>query len=177
MDKNITKFLIIGRPNVGKSTLINKILRQRKVITVDEPGATRDINYIPAKWNEKSFLIADSGGVFLTDSSDIKFQNKIEEQMKKALKDATKVLFITDAQEGLHPIDKSIATFLRKSAKKVILISNKVDNEVIEANTKEFLQLGLGDPFCIATAHGKGVSKLLDNITRDVTKKEKWPEE
>lgn len=153
---------IVGRPNVGKSTLFNRLLEQRKAIVDDVSGVTRDRQYGVADWNGKSFNVVDTGG-FVSGSSDI-FEKEIAKQVLIALDEADAIVFMVDAQTGITDLDDSMAKLLRKSSKPVFLTVNKVDdnNRMLEAT--EFYSLGFEPVFFIAAASGSGTGELLDAI-------------
>ncbi len=153
--------VIIGRPNVGKSTLINRILKQNKSITFDEPGVTRDILEYPIKWKKHAFRLIDTGGVFFEKSRDIAFQTDIEKLVDTVLENASQIVLLTDGRHGLHPIDASIANRLRPHRKKVCVAVNKIDGPEHIPASAEFYQLGFGTPFPISATHGAGLDTLL----------------
>ncbi len=157
---------LVGRPNVGKSTLFNRIIGQRNAIVHDMPGVTRDRHYADADWAGKQFTLVDTGG-FVPASEDI-IETAIREQAQIAIDEADVVLFVVDAREGLLPADTEIADVLRKASKKVILAVNKVDSDKGEVSLGEFYKLGLGDPISTSALVGRRVGDLLDIITRDI---------
>lgn len=154
---------IIGRPNVGKSTLFNRILGARAAIVDDKPGATRDRHYGTAEWAGKNFTIIDTGG-YVPNSEDL-FEKAIREQAEVALEEANAVIFLVDAVTGATPIDEEIAGILRKSRKKVHLVVNKVDSGGREPDAAEFYRLGLGEPFSISALAGRKIGDFLDELT------------
>ncbi len=156
---------IIGRPNVGKSTLFNRILGQRDAIVHDVPGVTRDRHYGTAEWAGRVFTLVDTGG-FVPDSDDV-FEAAIREQATVAIEEADQVLFVVDGQEGLHPTEVVIASILRKASKKVILVVNKIEAEKHEATCAEFYHLGLGDPVPVSALLGRKIGDFLDLVARD----------
>ncbi len=156
---------IVGRPNVGKSTLFNRIIGTQKAIVHDEPGVTRDRHYATAEWAGKQFTLIDTGG-FVPASEEV-FEKAIREQSQIAISEADKVIFMVDAHEGATGIDKEIAHILRKANKKVTLVVNKVDNASAEPATLEFHELGLGDPISLSALAGRKVGDFLDLITED----------
>ena len=156
---------LVGRPNVGKSTLFNRIIGQRNAIVHDLPGVTRDRHYADAEWAGRQFTLVDTGG-FVPASDDI-IESAIREQAQIAIEEADLVLFIVDAREGLLPEDSDIAGVLRKASKKVVLVVNKVDSEKGEASLGEFFKLGLGEPVPASALVGRRVGDLLDVIMRD----------
>jgi GTPase len=154
---------IVGRPNVGKSTLFNRLLEQRKAIVEDIPGVTRDRQYGIADWNGKNFYIIDTGG-FVPDSQDV-FEREIRKQVKVAVEEASVVLFVVDAATGMTDLDDSMANILRKSTKPVFLVINKVDNNERMLEAAEFYSLGFDQVFFISAISGSGSGDLLDAVT------------
>jgi GTPase len=159
---------IVGRPNVGKSTLFNRIFGSREAIVYDTPGVTRDRRYADTEWAGKHFTIIDTGG-FVPASDDV-FEKAICEQANIAIEEADSVVFVVDAVEGLTPLDKDIADILRRSNKPIHLIVNKIDSEKREHSTADFYALGLGEPFGIAALGGRQIGDFLDLITGDIKK-------
>ncbi len=159
---------IVGRPNVGKSTLVNRIVGARKSIVDDTPGVTRDRIYFDASWQGKNFTLIDTGGI-ITDDKESEFVNNILNQTKIAIDEADLILFIVDAKAGLSPYDKDIANILRQSGREVVLVANKVDNINEIGNISDFYALALGEIYPISALHGSGgVGDLLDKITEDI---------
>ncbi len=156
---------IVGRPNVGKSTLFNRIVGARRAIVDDTPGVTRDRHYAEAEWTGKQFAVVDTGG-FVPDSMDV-FETAIREQAQIAIEEADVILFVVDGVSGLLPSDHQVAEILRKSQKRVILVVNKIDNEQREHGLAEFYRLGLGDPVSISALAGRKTGDLLDMITAE----------
>ncbi|MDP4263841.1 MAG: ribosome biogenesis GTPase Der [Bacteroidota bacterium] len=154
---------IVGRPNVGKSTLFNRLLEQRKAIVDDVSGVTRDRQYGIADWNGKTFNVIDTGG-FVAGSDDV-FEKEIAKQVLIAVEEADAIIFMVDAQTGMTSLDDSMAAVLRRSTKPVFLTVNKVDNNerLLEAN--EFYSLGFDQLFFIAAASGSGTGELLDALS------------
>jgi len=167
MAKKTPKVLIVGRPNVGKSTLVNRIIRKKKAITDDQPGVTRDIIEYEAQFNDTPFIVMDSGGVWFSKSNEIAFQPDIEEKVRYAIDHADKVLFIVDYKDGLHPFDKSIAKFIRSAKKKTLILVNKVDSPKHDDALSEFYQLGFGEPLGISAEHNRGVKEALTLLTKE----------
>jgi len=153
---------IVGRPNVGKSTLFNRISRSRAAITDDEPGVTRDRLYRQADWSGRDFILIDTGG-FLPRSEEL-FDRKIREQAEVAIEEADCILLMVDAQVGPIDIDRQIARLLEKSGKKALLIANKADNPAMEYDSADFYSLGLGDPIPISCTGGRNIGDLLDQL-------------
>ncbi len=161
---------IIGRPNVGKSTLFNRLIGKKTAIVHDTPGVTRDRNYGEASWNGRTFFLIDTGG-FVPDSKD-KFEAAIREQVKISIDEADIVIFVVDVQSGVTPLDTELANILRKElnneqnkSKKVILAVNKVDSKANETNISDFYKLGLGEPIDVSAIAGRKSGDLLDLIT------------
>lgn len=157
---------IVGRPNVGKSTLFNRIIGARSAIVDDMPGVTRDRNYADAEWAGKQFTLIDTGG-YVPESEDV-FETAIREQARIAIEEADIVLFVVDALGGLIPSDYEIADILRKSQKKVVLIANKVDSEGRESSVGEFFKLGLGEPVSTSALVGRKIGDMLDIVTSEI---------
>lgn len=154
---------IVGRPNVGKSTLFNRLVGARDAIVHDEPGVTRDRHYATAEWAGKVFTLIDTGG-FVPDSDDV-FEQAIREQAQIAIQEASAVLFVVDAQSGISTLDAEVANILRRSKKRIQLVVNKVDNADREIDAAPFHRLGLGDPFTISALGGRNIGDLLDIVT------------
>lgn len=154
---------IVGRPNVGKSTLFNRLLEQRKAIVDDLSGVTRDRQYGVADWNGKTFNVIDTGG-FVEGSEDV-FEREIAKQVHVALEEANVILFMVDAATGLTNLDDAMANLLRKSTKPVFLTVNKVDTNERLLDASEFYSLGFEHIFFIASASGSGTGELLDAVT------------
>jgi len=157
---------IIGRPNVGKSTLFNRILGMRDAIVFDTPGVTRDRLYAETEWAGKQFTIIDTGG-YVPKSEDV-FEKAIREQAEIAIEEADSIVFVVDALEGVTPLDKEIANILRQSNKPIYLIANKIDSEQRENLTAEFYSLGLGEPISLAALGGRRIGDFLDRITKKI---------
>ncbi|MDP4220255.1 MAG: ribosome biogenesis GTPase Der [Bacteroidota bacterium] len=156
---------IVGRPNVGKSTLFNRLVGERRAITESISGVTRDRIYARADWAGRDFLVIDTGGI-VPDSQDI-FEREIRRQAEIAISEAAVILFVVDVTSGIHPLDQEIAEMLRKSGKKVLLIANKVDNqERDEMLRNEFYALGLGEPLAASAISGRGVGDFLDELNK-----------
>ena len=158
---------IVGRPNVGKSTLFNRLLEQRKAIVDDISGVTRDRQYGMSEWNGKTFNVIDTGG-FVHGSEDI-FEREIAKQVMVAVEEANAIIFMVDAATGLTDLDDSMAAVLRKSTKPVFLTINKVDNNERLLEASEFYSMGMEPVFFIAAASGSGTGELLDAITELIT--------
>ena len=155
---------IVGRPNVGKSTLFNRLIGTRAAITDETSGVTRDRHYGKSFWNGFDFSIIDTGG-YVTNSDDV-FEEEINKQVMLAMEEADVVLFLVDVSSGITALDESIADMLRRSKKKVILAVNKVDNTSEEYSVPEFYGLGFGDLFSVSSINGSGTGDLLDEIVK-----------
>ncbi len=164
----LPKVAIVGRPNVGKSTLFNRIIGTRLSITDDQPGVTRDRIYSKASWLSKEFFLIDTGGIELGDAP---FLTEIKAQAEIAMDEADVIIFVVDCRTGVTDDDTYIAKILYKTNKPVILAVNKVDDQKFRENIYEFYALGFGDPIPISSSHGIGTGNLLDKIIEDLPKK------
>ena len=153
---------IVGRPNVGKSTLFNRLTKSRRAIVSDTAGTTRDRQYGKCEWNGREFSVVDTGG-WVVKSDDI-FEEAIRQQVLIATEEADLVLFLVDVKSGLTDWDEDVAVILRQTKLPVILVANKVDNNTDQYDAMEFYKLGLGDPQCISSASGSGTGDLLDLV-------------
>jgi GTPase len=153
---------IIGRPNVGKSTLFNRILGGRKAIVSERPGTTRDRHFGDAEWQGRHFWLVDTGG--LVPHSEDSMDRAIRRQVEFALAESDVILFLVDGREGLHPLDRAIAERLRKAGRPVLLAVNKLDNLEHSTEQYDFYALGFGDPLGVSAAVGKGSGDLLDAV-------------
>lgn len=153
---------IVGRPNVGKSTLFNRLTQSRRAIVSDTAGTTRDRQYGKCSWNGKEFSVVDTGG-WVVNSDDV-FEDAIRRQVLVATEEADLVLFLVDVTTGVTDWDEDVATILRRTKLPVILVANKVDNSADYYQAAEFYRLGLGDPQCVSAATGGGTGDLLDLI-------------
>lgn len=161
---------IVGRPNVGKSTLFNRLTERREAIVDSVSGVTRDRIYGKAEWAGREFSVIDTGG-YITGSDDV-FEGEIRKQVEIAIDEANLILFIVDADLGLTSMDKEVGTLLRKSQKKVLLVANKVDNAMRQTMSAEFYRLGLGDIFNISAINGSGTGELLDEVVNILPEEE-----
>ena len=166
---------IVGRPNVGKSTLFNRLVGMRKAIVDETAGVTRDRHFGKCEWNGKDFSVIDTGGY--TINSDDTFDMEIRRQVELAVDEADIILFVVDVMGGITDYDAAIAEMLRKSKKKVFLVTNKVDNNDRIYFSAEFYALGLGDPYNISSASGFGTGDLLDAVIESLPKEESPVEE
>ncbi|OFX20570.1 MAG: ribosome biogenesis GTPase Der [Bacteroidetes bacterium GWA2_31_9b] len=157
---------IVGRPNVGKSTLFNRLTGTKHAIVDETAGVTRDRIYGRSEWGGKEFSVIDTGG-YVRNSEDI-FEEEIRKQVDIAIDEAHVVLFLVDVTSGITDLDQSVAELLRKSKKKVILAVNKVDNHSRIIDSNVFYRFGLGEPICISSINGSGTGELLDEIVKHV---------
>jgi GTP-binding protein len=155
---------IVGRPNVGKSTLFNRFVESRKAIVDDVSGVTRDRIYGKCQWNGVDFSVIDTGG-YVMHSEDV-FEEQIRKQVHLALEEADVVLFMVDVESGITDLDGDMAALLRRSDNKVILVVNKVDNHNRQADAQEFYALGLGEIYLISSMTGSGTGELLDEVVK-----------
>ncbi len=153
---------IVGRPNVGKSTLFNRLTESKQAIVDETSGVTRDRLYGKAEWTGKEFSVIDTGG-YIRNSDDI-FEEEIRKQVDIAMDEAGLILFVVDVINGITDLDEAVAEILRKSNKKVLLVANKVDNNARILDSNVFYKFGLGDPICISSINGSGTGELLDKI-------------
>ena len=161
---------IVGRPNVGKSTLFNRLTQTRRAIVDDTAGTTRDRQYGKVDWCGQEFSIVDTGG-WVVNSDDI-FEEEINKQVEIAIEEADVILFVVDASTGVTDLDDKVAEILRRSKKPVIVVANKEDKGDARFNTAEFYSFGLGDPIGISSANGSGTGELLDEIVKDMPEKD-----
>lgn len=161
---------IVGRPNVGKSTLFNRLTQTRRAIVNDTAGTTRDRQYGKVDWCGQEFSIVDTGG-WVVNSDDI-FEEEINKQVEIAIEEADIILFVVDASIGTTDLDDKVAAILRRSKKPVIVVANKEDMGDARYNVAEFYGLGLGDPIGVSSANGSGTGELLDEIVKDMPEKE-----
>jgi GTPase len=155
---------IIGRPNVGKSTLFNRLLGARKAIVDDLPGVTRDRNYAEAQWSGRQYLLIDTGGI--ESASGGKLEESVHAQSRLAVAEADAVIFLLDGKAGLNPLDREVVDTLRKTSKTVFFAVNKLDSQRRSENLFEFYSLGLEPLYSISAEHGLGISELLDDVVR-----------
>ena len=153
---------IVGFPNVGKSTLVNRLTGSRAAVVHETSGVTRDRKELAADWNGKRFLVVDTGGVDLADPSPI--TQSVREQARQAVEEADLVLFVVDARAGITPGDEEVAEILRRTRKPVLVLANKIDDPSQESLALEFHRLGLGEPFPVSALHGLATGDLLDEI-------------
>jgi GTP-binding protein len=155
---------IVGRPNVGKSTFFNRLIKERQAIMDDQSGVTRDRHYGNAFWTEQYFTVIDTGG-YVVGSEDV-FEGAIREQVEIAMEEADVILFMVDSMTGLTDLDKDFANVVRKSKKPVFLVVNKAETRDREMAAAEFYELGLGEPYTVSSQTGNGTGDLLDDVVK-----------
>jgi GTPase len=155
---------VVGRPNVGKSTLFNRLIGERRAIVDEQSGVTRDRTYGKSIWNGVEFTVIDSGG-YIRGSEDV-FEAEIRKQVVIAIEEASVILFVVDVESGIVPADEAVAELLRKSQKPVLVVVNKVDNHQRQDDAVEFYSLGLGEYYCVSSINGSGTGELLDELVK-----------
>lgn len=155
---------IVGRPNVGKSTLFNRLTKSRRAIVNEEAGTTRDRQYGLCEWNGRDFSVVDTGG-WVVNSDDI-FEEEINRQVAIAIEEADIIMFVVDVVNGITDLDMHVADILRRSKKKVMLVANKVDTFELQFQAAEFYALGLGEPYILSAINGLGSGELLDELLK-----------
>jgi len=153
---------IVGRPNVGKSALFNRLLGRRQSIVADRPGVTRDRIYAECEWTGRHFMLCDTGGMDPEDPDVLRQQ--VFDQAKRALEEADLLLFVVDGRHGLHPLDHDLADLLRRQPTPFLLVVNKAESDNVEADRYQFYELGLGDPVAVSAIHGTNTGDLLDEV-------------
>ena len=164
---------VVGRPNVGKSTLVNRILGRREAIVEERPGVTRDRKTVEADWNGREFLLVDTGGWLAADAG---LESQVSRQAERAVAEADVVLLVVDATVGVTEEDGRVANLLLRSGRSVVVVANKVDGDSREADAWDFTRLGLGDPAPVSALHGRGVGDLLDLVVAALPEEEPVPE-
>jgi GTPase len=157
---------VVGFPNVGKSTLVNRLSATREAVVFETPGVTRDRKEVVCEWSGKRFILVDTGGVDVADPSPL--TRAVAEQARRAIDESDLVLFLTNARAGVTPGDEEIAGLLRRAHKPVVLVANKIDDPGREVEALEFHRLGLGDPVAVSGLHGHGTGDLLDRIVAEL---------
>jgi len=171
MRPDIHKIAIVGRPNVGKSALFNRIIKQRKAIVEKDGPTTRDRISALVKWSGKTFELIDTPGLdFVGNRHACSLQNLIEKQIMFAIKEADQMIFVCDAMDGVSPLDHKICSMLRKSDKRITLVINKADNKDLMQKAHEFYALGFGEPLAVSALHGLGIGDLLDKVVDNILK-------
>jgi len=164
---------VVGRPNVGKSTLLNRIVGRREAIVEEKPGVTRDRKEVVAEWQGRSFVLVDTGG-WLPGGTEL--DAKVSRQSERAIQDADAILFVVDAALGIVEEDARVAEILRRSKAPVLVVANKVDDTGREPGIWEFVRLGVGDPYPVSALHGRGTGDLLDALVDALPPAEEEPE-
>jgi len=165
---------VVGRPNVGKSTLVNRIVGRREAIVEEQPGVTRDRKILEADWNGREFLLVDTGGWMATQDG---IDAQVSRQAERAIKEADVVLLVVDATVGVTEEDDRVAGLLRRADKPILVVANKVDESGRETDAWMFARLGLGDPFPVSALHGRGTGDLLDAVAARLPEQEEVPEQ
>ena len=170
---------VVGRPNVGKSTLVNRIVGRRDAIVEEKPGVTRDRKMLDAEWIGREFTLVDTGGWLLPTSADgsEKLAQKVSAQAERAVADADVIMFVVDVTVGITEEDAQVARILQRAKKPVLLVANKVDDDKRELNVWEFAKFGLGDPWPVSAIHGRGSGDLLDELVAVLPESPPEPEE
>src|SRR5437763_8373750 len=164
-EKALPLVAIIGRPNVGKSTLFNRLIGERKAIVGDEPGITRDRIYGEAEWNDLRFALVDTGGIVPDDEAVI--PASMLKQASFAIDDAQALIWVVDARKGITPLDEELARLLRSTGKRVLTAANKADATHWESDAGEFHRFGFAEVFPISAEHGNGIGDMLDALVGD----------
>lgn len=165
---------IVGRPNVGKSTLFNRLTESREAIVDSTSGVTRDRHYGKAEWSGAEFSVIDTGGY--TVNSDDVFEDDIKRQVELAIDEATSILFLLDVSTGITDHDEAVANILRRTDKPIVIVANKVDNHERRLAATEFYNLGMGEPYCISSSNGSGTGDMLDALIQTFPTKEDLPD-
>jgi GTPase len=165
VSRTIPVVAVVGRPNVGKSTLFNRFLGRRLAIVHDTPGVTRDRNFARADWAGHTFFVVDTGGVI--EDSDEPLERAVRAQAMAAVREADVILFVTDGRTGVHPLDEKLAEVLRRSPQPVVLVVNKLDNLPGDQSHLDFWTLGMGEPHPVSAISGKGSGDLLDAVVAE----------
>src|SRR5680860_8188 len=161
---SLPKVAIVGYPNVGKSTLVNRLSETRETVVHPQAGVTRDRKEVEADWNGRRFLLIDTGGVDMDETDDL--ARAVQRQARSALAEADVAVLVVDAAAGMRPGDTELARELRAAETPIVVAANKVDDALRQASAAEFYGLGLGDPVAVSAAHGLGTGDLLDRIAK-----------
>jgi GTP-binding protein len=175
VSQKIPVVAVVGRPNVGKSTLFNRVVGRRVAIVDDAPGVTRDRNFARADWAGRAFFIVDTGGVI--EDSDEPLDRAVREQALAAVQEADVILFVVDGKAGIHPLDEKLASILRKSPQPVLLVVNKLDNYPKDQTHLDFWAMGMGEPRPLSATSGKASGDLLDAIVAEFPEAEEEEED
>lgn len=168
---------IVGRPNVGKSALFNRLLGDNVSIVEDHPGVTRDRIYAENDWGGRDFVMVDTGGMIPDTAGGQSLESSILDQARVAVEESSVIVFVVDALDGMHSLDREVAEMLRRSGRPVILAVNKVDNEKREGDIHEFHQLALGEPLPVSALHGLGTGEVLDEVVKHLPQPTGEPDE
>src|SRR6185503_4201315 len=174
-DKELPLVAIIGRPNVGKSTLFNRLIGERRAIVGDEPGITRDRIYGESRWNGKAFALVDTGGIVPDDEAVIPVN--IFKQAGVAIDEAVALMWVVDARKGITPLDEELARLLRATGKRVLVAANKADAAQLESDAGEFHGFGFSDVFPVSAEHGNGIGEMLDSLVKGLALPEEQSDE
>ena len=166
---------VVGRPNVGKSTLFNRLIGHRVAIVEDTPGITRDRLYHNVDWRGIDYTVVDTGGIILNEADPLAVQVRLQAEI--AMEEADVILFVVDAADGMTSTDQDIANVLRASPRPVVVVVNKTDNPRLQQDAAEFYSLGLGEIYTVSAAHGIGIADMLDVVTDHFPPQEQQPEE
>src|SRR5690625_3518847 len=164
---------IVGRPNVGKSTLFNRIIQRRAAIVEGQPGVTRDRLYSDAEWLGRPFFLVDTGGIELAPTHAFSEQTRL--QAEEAVREADVIVFVVDGRAGLTPGDTDVAHLLRRARKPIVLAVNKIDSGQLQSYVAEFYALGLSQPIAVSAEHGQGIGDLLDEVVEHFSPAEDGP--
>jgi GTP-binding protein len=174
MPTSLPLIAVVGRPNVGKSTLFNRLIGQRRSIVTDEPGITRDRIYGIVSWHGRSYEIVDTGGIIPGEETEI--PQRIFEQAQIAIENASLMFFVVDARTGITAPDQELARLLRRTSKPIFLVVNKIDSEKQTGETSEFYRLGINHVFPVSSEHGRGITELLDEVAISIPAPEETDE-
>jgi len=174
MPTSLPLIAVVGRPNVGKSTLFNRLIGQRRSIVTDEPGITRDRIYGIVSWHGRSYEVVDTGGIIPGEETEI--PQRILEQAQIAIESASLIFFVVDARTGITAPDQELARLLRRTSKPIFLVVNKIDSEKQTGETSEFYRLGINHVFPVSAEHGRGITELLDEVAISIPAPEETDE-
>jgi GTP-binding protein len=169
----LSTIALVGRPNVGKSTLFNRLTKSRDALVADFSGLTRDRKYGEVEFENRKFIVVDTGGI---SGDEFGIDNEMAEQSKLAIREADRVVFMLDCRDGLTPADEELASYIRKLGKDCLIVANKIDGLDQEVCLAPFYELGMGEVVGIAAAHGRGIRSLLEELTQDIPEQEEQEE-
>ena len=167
-NSNLPKIAIVGRQNVGKSSLFNRIIGARSAIVESSGGTTRDRLYADIRWKGKGFTIIDTAGFEVAGHGDM--AGLVLKQLQKGIEEADIIFFVTDGSAGIMPQDRELSSMLRKTSKRIYLVVNKVGGESDMGKALVFFELGLGEPYAVSTMHGRGIEKLCNDLAKGIEK-------